>query len=163
MSEQEYNLYDAIDLNIIEQIHKYKPDLTVTDAAVKGDLPDYPYITYDLVDDYEKTTFADNENENFLVKVQLKVVSDNKNEAKTLGLWLRKLFFLRQPKYELAKLGMVAVRSQAVPPVEQYLQVDWQFSSGVLYTFMVQDGFVDDTQPGTLSEVNPTYTIKKGE
>ncbi|WP_282804025.1 phage neck terminator protein [Secundilactobacillus kimchicus] len=160
MSEKEYNLYDAIELNIIEQIHKYKPEITVTDAAVRGDWPDYPFIVYDLVDDYEKTTFADNENENFLIRVQLKVVSDNNNEAKSLGLWLRKLFFLRQPKYDLAKLGMAAVSSQPVPPVEKYLEVAWQFSSGVLYTFMVQDGFVDDTQPGTLLDVNPTYTIK---
>lgn len=156
MSE-ELNLYDGIEKAIIAQIHKYKPDITVSDAAVIGDTPNYPFITYALTDDYIPASFNDPENEAFYINMQLKAISNNQNEAKTLGHWLRKLLFLQEPKYDLAQQAIVACDITPLPPVESYLDVDWQFSSGGTYRLMVQDNYADETQTGNIDTVAPDY------
>lgn len=157
------SFYQSIEDTIIEQIHKYKPDLTVTDAAVSGDLPDYPFVVYDQPDDGDPVEFNDYDHEISNIGITLKAVSDDKNEAKDLGRWLRKLLFLQMPKYELAQKAIVALSVQKLPAIEDFLDVDWQFSSGAEYLLQVQDNYVDETQPGTLGAVNPIYTQKRSD
>ena len=104
----------------------------------------------------------DVENETFDLHVQFKAISNDEMEAKGLGHELRKLFFLQQPEYDLLQKGIVAKGCDAIPPVDQYLDVDWQFTAGADYTFEVQDNFTDQTQTGNIASVNPEFNIKKG-
>lgn len=153
------NLYQQVEDALIAQIHKYEPDLTVTDSSVMGDPPAYPYISIDIYGDGEETT-TDIENAPINLHVQIKCISDNKNEAKTTGLWLRKLLFLRQVHWDLIHQHIVAVNVATIPSVEQYLDVDWQFSSGADYTLQVQDDFEDNSQPGIMQHVSPKFNAK---
>lgn len=159
----ELNLYDSIEAAIIAQIKKYKPGITVSDAGVMGETPDYPFITYSLYEDDEQASFNDPENESFYVRLQLKAISDNQNEAKTLGHWLRKLLILQQPKVDLLAQAIVVDSVTTLASSETYLDVDWQFSSGADYRLMVQDNYVDETQTGTISTVNPDFNFKRSD
>ena len=40
------------------------------------------------------------------------------------------VFFLQQPEYDLLQQSIVAKGCDAIPPVDQYLDVDWQFTAG---------------------------------
>lgn len=158
----EWNLYEQISDAVIAQIKKYASSLEVTKESVSGQQPAYPYVSLKIYDDDIQQEFNTTENEPFNIHMDLKAVSDNENEAKAIGHWLRKLLFLRQPQADLLEQHIVAVRVDTIPNVDQYLDVDWQFTAGADYTLQVQDDFVDDTQPGNITKVSPNFTFKRG-
>lgn len=159
-SDNQWNLYQQIQDAVIAEIHKYAADLVVTDEYVTGQPPPYPYVSIDIYDDYTRASFADVDNEAFYVSMDLKAVSDNKNEAKAIGMWLRKLLFLRVPHTDLLKQHIVAVSCDAIPDTNAFLDVTWQFMAGADYKLMVQDDFTDDTQPGFIQDLHPRFTAK---
>ncbi|GHP12973.1 hypothetical protein YK48G_03980 [Lentilactobacillus fungorum] len=159
----DYNLYDAISAALVKQIKQYFPGVPVRPQSIKKSPPAPPYITYKIYDDYDRVLFNDVENETFDVHIQFKAISNSESEAKTLGQELRKLFFLQQPAYELYQQHIIAQSCDAIPPVDQYLDVDWQFTAGADYAFEVQDNFTDQTQTGTISTIKPQFNIKKGD
>ncbi|MDM7515534.1 hypothetical protein QUF07_02290 [Lentilactobacillus sp. TOM.63] len=156
------DFYHAFSAALVAEIKQYFPDIPVRPQSVNNVQPAYPYITYKIYDDYDRVLFSDVENETFDLHVQFKAISSDEMEAKSLGHQLRKLFFLQQPEYDLLQKGIVAKDCDAIPPVDQYLDVDWQFTAGADYTFEVQDNFTDQTQTGNIASVNPEFNIKKG-
>ena len=159
MSNDFYHTFSAV---LVAEVEKYLPKVPVRPQSVNNPSPAYPYITYKIYDDYNRVLFSDVENETFDLHVQFKAISNDEMEAKSLGHQLRKLFFLQQPEYDLLQKGIVAKGCDAIPPVDQYLDVDWQFTAGADYTFEVQDNFTDQTQTGRIASVNPEFNIKKG-
>lgn len=156
------DFYHAFSAALVAEIKQYFLNVPVRPQSVNNASPAYPYITYKIYDDYDRVLFNDVENETFDLHVQFKAISNDENEAKGLGHELRKLFFLQQPEYDLLQKGIVAKGCDAIPPVDQYLDVDWQFTAGADYTFEVQDNFTDQTQTGNIASVNPEFNIKKG-
>ncbi|MCT2883682.1 phage neck terminator protein [Lentilactobacillus parabuchneri] len=156
------DFYQTFSKALVAEIKQYFPHLNVRQQSVNNASPAYPYITYKIYDDYERVLFNDVENETFDLHVQFKAISNDEMEAKGLGHELRKLFFLQQPAYDLLQQSIVAKSCDAIPPVDQYLDVDWQFTAGADYTFEVQDNFTDQTQTGNIASVNPEFNIKKG-
>lgn len=156
------NFYHTFSAALVAEIEKYFPDVPVRPQSINNASPAYSYITYKIYDDYDRVLFNDVENETFDLHVQFKAISNDEMEAKSLGHQLRKLFFLQQPEYDLLQKGIVAKGCDAIPPVDQYLDVDWQFTAGADYTFEVQDNFTDQTQTGNIASVNPEFNIKKG-
>lgn len=156
------DFYQPFSAALVAEIKQYFPGVTVRLQSVNSASPAYPYITYKIYDDYDRVLFNDVENETFDLHVQFKAISNDEMEAKSLGHQLRKLFFLQQPEYDLLQKGIVAKGCDAIPPVDQYLDVDWQFTAGADYTFEVQDNFTDQTQIGNIASVNPEFNIKKG-
>lgn len=159
MSNDFYHDFSAA---LVAEIKQYFPDVPIRPQSVNNASPKYPYITYKIYDDYDQVLFNDVENETFDLHVQFKAISNDELEAKSLGHQLRKLFFLQQLEYDLLQKGIVAKRCDAIPPVDQYLDVDWQFTAGADYMFEVQDNFTDQTQTGSIASVNPEFNIKKG-
>ncbi|OCB80957.1 hypothetical protein A8O18_04045 [Lentilactobacillus parabuchneri] len=156
------DFYQTFSKALVAEIKQYFPHVNVRQQSVNNASPAYPYITYKIYDDYDRVLFNDVENETFDLHVQFKAISNDEMEAKSLGHQLRKLFFLQQPEYDLLQKGIVAKGCDAIPPVDQYLDVDWQFTAGADYTFEVQDNFTDQTQIGNIASVNPEFNIKKG-
>ena len=156
------DFYQTFSKALVAEIKQYFPNVPVRPQSVNNASPAYPYITYKIYDDYDRVLFNDVENETFDLHVQFKAISNDEMEAKGLGHELRKLFFLQQPEYDLLQKGIVAKGCDAIPPVDQYLDVDWQFTAGADYTFEVQDNFTDQTQTGNIASVNPEFNIKKG-
>lgn len=156
------DFYQTFSKALVAEIKQYFPHVNVRQQSVNNASPAYPYITYKIYDDYDRVLFNDVENETFDLHVQFKAISNDEMEAKSLGHQLRKLFFLQQPEYDLLQKGIVAKGCDAIPPVDQYLDVDWQFTAGADYTFEVQDNFTDQTQTGNIASVNPEFNIKKG-
>ena len=156
------DFYQTFSKALVAEIKQYFPHVNVRQQSVNNASPTYPYIVYKIYDDYDRVLFNDVENETFDLHVQFKAISNDEMEAKSLGHQLRKLFFLQQPEYDLLQKGIVAKGCDAIPPVDQYLDVDWQFTAGADYTFEVQDNFTDQTQTGNIASVNPEFNIKKG-
>lgn len=161
-TQNQWDLYQQITDAVIAEIKKYAPDIEVTAENVQGQPPPYPYISIEIYDDYDRLTLSDVDNEVFNIHMDLKAVSDNENEAKAMGHWLRKLLFLRQIHTDLYAQHIVAESVDAIPNVNQYLDVGWQFMAGADYTLQVQDDFTDDTQPGVIEHVDPTFKFNKG-
>ena len=159
MSNDFYHTFSAA---LVAEIEKYFPDVPVRPQSINNKAPAPPYIVYKIYDDYDRVLLNDVENETFDLHVQFKAISNDENEVKGLGHELRKLFFLQQPAYDLLQQSIVAKSCDAIPPVDQYLDVDWQFTAGADYTFEVQDNFTDQTQTGNIASVNPEFNIKKG-
>ncbi|VDG31408.1 hypothetical protein (plasmid) [Lactobacillus brevis] [Lactiplantibacillus mudanjiangensis] len=163
MSSWEDNLYDRLAEALIEQIHKYEPDLVVTAENVVATNPAFPYVEYDIYDDGTAQTFENMNNEPLLVGVQMKAVSNLENEAKAIAQWLSKVFREAQPATELMQQGIGVKRASPLPPTVDFLTSDYIFTSGTDLQIEILDGFQDNTQPGQIQTVKPNIQVNKGD
>ena len=117
------DFYHAFSAALVAEIKQYFPGVPIRPQSVNNASPAYPYITYKIYDDYGRVLLSDVENETFDLHVQFKAISNDEMEAKSLAHQLRKLFFLQQPEYDLFQKSIVAKGCDAIPPVDQYLEV----------------------------------------
>nr|WP_137627720.1 hypothetical protein [Lactiplantibacillus daowaiensis] len=143
---------------MIAQIKKYRPSLVVSDADVVGEAPDFPYVEYDQYMDPISETFEAMENDPVTIGIQLKALSNVKNEAKEIAYWMSKLYREQQPAYELEQNGIVIQEATMLPPTTDDLTAGFIFTSGVDLRVEIIDGFTDDTQPGQIGSVDVLMT-----
>ncbi len=130
----------------------------MSDADVVGEAPDFPYVEYDQYMDPISETFEAMENDPVTIGIQLKALSNVKNEAKEIAYWMSKLYREQQPAYELEQNGIVIQEATMLPPTTDDLTAGFIFTSGVDLRVEIIDGFTDDTQPGQIGSVDVLMT-----
>ncbi|MEJ6401032.1 hypothetical protein R4146_07735 [Nicoliella sp. Es01] len=78
--------------------------------------------------------------------VQFKAISDDEDQAKDLGLFLRRLFYYEEPLEQLDNQGIKPVKCSSIPGIPSYADNLIQFVSGADMTFVVIDDVVDLTR-----------------
>lgn len=146
------NMYDAIEQNICDVLRKYMSKtstypngLPIVNEMTNGKLPPYPFITYYMYDDGQSTEYNNINDEVVNVGIYLKAHGDNQNQVKNIGAWLRKILITEGATRYLLKHAIAAERPNVLPNVNQYLNVDWEYSSGADYRLNVQDNYQDKT------------------
>lgn len=118
-------------------------------------------MEYDQYQDPITQTFEAMENEPIIVPVQIKALSNVKNEAKSISYWLSKLYRENQPAYELLQKNIVVQKATMIPPQRDDLTSGFVFTSGVDLRVEILDGFIDDTQTGRLDSIDVSFRTKK--
>lgn len=146
---------------LIAQVKKYRPELEVSDVDVVGDAPSFPYVEYDQYMDPQSQTFEAMDNEPVIIHVQMKVLSNVKNEAKAIAYWLSKLYREQQPAYELLQKNIVIQKATMIPPERDDLTSGFIFTEGTDLRIELLDGFSDDTQSGRIESVDVSFNFEK--
>lgn len=147
---------DMVADSLIGQIHKYKKDLTVVQSNVMKKQPSYPYIAIDVIDpniQIEFSPIADH----FNLRVQLKVVTNDKRQYHELLEFTKRLFFLQQPTADLARQGIGVINIEDNPPTVNFVDNFYIFDGGfdlILNIYHHEDDF---TQSGELQDSNLNF------
>lgn len=149
------NIYETVTREIIKQIKKYK-DIEVINQNVIDEIPAYPYITFYIYDDFEQTGFNPLY-KNFNMRIQIKAISDNELEEKSLVSWLRRLFYLQQPTANLKAKGIGVMNLELLQSTADYVENFKIFDGGIDLTLNVNDEQSDFTQPGVLDDVQLNF------
>lgn len=162
------NVYKHIYRTFIAEIHKYRPRLICTRENVVGKQPPYPYVSLLIYNDEDKIGGSNNFSW-FMTHIQMKAVSDNEDDSKGLGRWLRHLFYLQQPLKDLRSQGIIPLKNvNALPNVNSFIQNSFQFVSGADMTIGVNDPITDTTEPGKFDAIGAHFDTdgfykKKGD
>lgn len=150
------NIYDQLENAFVKILKGQFNGLPVVESSeiVNGKIPSYPYIVFNTINDHIPIAFKDFDDQPFKVEYQFKAVSDLKNEARGMADYLRRVFFLRTPHYNLSKLGVGVEKADAMPVIDNYFDISWQHEAGTTVTFVVKPHFEDETQNGILEKVN---------
>lgn len=152
------NVYDHLERIVFAEIRKYK-DIVCTDQDLIGDTPDYPYISYLVVNDEIKPRPCNNNFYCMEIPIQLQAVGEvkgdyqvnKKNSIKQLGFFLRHIWFKNQPKVDLSNQGIVPdINVSPTPGGKSYLDNSFQYTAGANIKFYVYYQVTDNTQPGEL-------------
>lgn len=154
------NLYDRIIRAFIHEIHEYKPKLTVNKQHNIGQTPNYPYVSLLIYND--ETQIGGNGNFPwFVTHIQMKALSDDENESKSLGFWLRHFIYKQQPLDDLWDYGIMPFKHpDALPNVDSFIQNSFQHVSGADVKIAVNYPIIDNTQPGEFDHINTNFKRK---
>lgn len=162
------NIYQHVYDVFIAEIHKYKPGLTVTKNKVVAKQPSYPFVSLFIYND-ENEVGGSNNTPWFFAHLQIKAISNNEVEAKSLGRWLRHIFYLQQPLEDLFDRGIIPAKDvgSLLDPTT-FIQYSYQHTAGADMKIAVYDPITDDTEPGNFDSIsshfNTTgYFNKKGD
>lgn len=143
--------FDVSDL-LIREIQKYK-DIVVTQANVIGDTPSYPYITVDVLDPYIPVTSVFNANI-FNMRVQIKVVSNDKTEYSALLEFVRRLFEYKQPTSDLLANNVGVISIESNPSMENYIENEIIYDGGFDLVLNIEHKYEDFTQQSNVNKFN---------
>lgn len=135
--------------------HFFVPELSVDEQ------PTRPFFTFAVVDDYQRVTFHDYENEPWVMKYQLKSHADSDIEAKDMAFSLRKLLESQQLQYDLAQIGIGINSVDPMPPLNETFSTRIEYASGIYVSLMVNDSYTDPTQPGQIEDLSISTKFKK--
>lgn len=138
---------------IISEIHKFQPDWIITKHFQPNDRPPLPFFYYKIVDDYQRLTFNDVENEPFSFVLQLTAVATEELDSSDMGHDMRKLLESIGPLADLAESG-ISLQVEMMPKQDLNFGIASESESVLSITVTVNDPYDDTTQAGTIEGVN---------
>ncbi|WP_061776556.1 phage neck terminator protein [Levilactobacillus senmaizukei] len=147
---------------IISEIHKFQPGWIITKKFQPDDRPPLPFFYYKIVDDYQRLTFNDVENEPFSFVLQLTAVTDDELDSPDLSHDMRKLLESIGLLTDLAESG-ISLQVESLPIRDLNFGVSNETEAVLSVTVTVNDSYDDTTQSGTITDVILGVTDSKEE
>lgn len=136
----------------IAEINKYK-DIDVVQQNSAGKRPNFPYITIDVSDSFIQNTFSPL-SDHFNSRIQVKAVSDDRNECGALSDFIRTKFFDQQPTADLAEKGIGVINMEPNPATSTNLDTYFVYEDSWSFMLNIFNHHEDDTQGKDLSDAN---------
>lgn len=147
---------------IISEIHKFKPEWTITKHFQPDDRPALPFFYYKIVDNYQRLTLHDVENEPFSFVMQLTAVTADELDSPDLSHDMRKLLESIGLLVDLAESG-ISLQVESMPNWDLNFGITNEMESALSITVTVNDPYDDTTQTGTIAGVDLDATDTKEE
>ncbi|WP_282801129.1 phage neck terminator protein [Secundilactobacillus kimchicus] len=148
---------------IVDEIHKYKPDWTITKDFLPDNRPKLPYFYYELPIDYERLTFNDVENEPFALHLQITAVAEDNLDAHELSHDMRMLLRSLGLLADLRGQGISIVTVDSMAETPNNFGVAVETEAKLELVVVANDNYDDTTQEGYIKGADFSTEINSKE